>query len=162
MRLADEDATIAAGARMAGALRREAGPVVITLAGPLGSGKTTFVRALLRALGVTGAIRSPTYTLLEEHAAAGWEVLHLDLYRLASDDSLHEFGLRDRHVAGTLVLIEWPERAGSGRLPPVDVALNLDVAADGHTLGGVAGSATGGRLLQSLLLESRDESPLSP
>jgi tRNA threonylcarbamoyladenosine biosynthesis protein TsaE len=160
--LADEAATLRAGARAARALQAEHGPVLITLAGALGSGKTTFVRGLLRALGVAGAIRSPSYTLVEEHAAGGWEVLHLDLYRLAEGDSLQEFGLRDRQVPGVLLLVEWPERAAAGALPPVDLALTLEIRTQDHRLAASARSSAGASLLRALLLDESDDSPLSP
>jgi tRNA threonylcarbamoyladenosine biosynthesis protein TsaE len=160
--LADEAATLRAGSRAARALRAEPGPVVVTLAGALGSGKTTFVRGLLRTLGVAGAIRSPSYTLVEEHAAGGWEVLHLDLYRLAEGDSLQEFGLRDRQVAGVLLLVEWPERAAARALPPVDLALTLRIRPQDHRLAVSAHSPAGGNLARAVLRDQPDDSPLSP
>lgn len=151
--LPGESDTQQAGERLARALALEAGPVVITLRGPLGSGKTTFARGVLRALGVQGAIRSPTYTLVEEHTAGAWEVLHLDLYRLAEGEDLAGLGLRERHVPGTLLLVEWPERAGPRQLPPVDLALELDVAADGHQLTARGDSPAGLRLRAALVAE---------
>ena len=150
--LPDEAATLSAGARLARALREvpEASrvPLVVFLSGPLGAGKTTFVRGALRELGIAGAIRSPSYTLVEEYVAGGWDVLHLDLYRLAGADDLAELGLRDRHRGATVFLVEWPERA-PGALP-ADLALEFALRSDGHHLVGDGRTSQGGRLLASL------------
>ena len=87
-------------------------PLVIGLRGDLGSGKTTWVRAMLRGLGYRGRVPSPTYTLLEHYACDGLAVVHLDLYRLRSEDELENLGLRD-WLAEPLrwMVVEWPERA---------------------------------------------------
>jgi len=86
--------------------------LVIGLRGDLGSGKTTWVRAMLRGLGYGGRVPSPTYTLLEQYACDGLVVVHLDLYRLRDEDELEHLGLRD-WLAEPLrwVAVEWPERA---------------------------------------------------
>lgn len=150
--LADEAATLAAGARLAQALRATPAsarvPLVVALSGPLGSGKTTFVRGALRELGVAGTIRSPSYTLVEEYAAAGWELLHLDLYRLAGAADLAELGLRERHRDATVFLVEWPERAPDAL--PADLALEFAGAAGGHRLQGHGRTSQGQRLLAAL------------
>ena len=109
--LVDEQATEAAGAALARAVRGQAG--VLTLSGALGAGKTTLVRGLLHALGHPGTVRSPTYTLVEPYAFDDWRVLHLDLYRLAGGRDLETLGLRDELDADTLLIVEWPERAGA-------------------------------------------------
>ena len=129
--LADEAATIAAGAALASAVKGRAG--VIALSGELGAGKTTFVRGLLRALGHEGAVRSPTYTLVEPYEVAGQRVLHLDLYRLAGAADLTALGLRDELDGATLVLVEWPERA-AGALPAPDLTLRFEHVPDGRLL----------------------------
>ena len=86
-------------------------PLLIGLRGELGAGKTTFVRALLRGLGYQARVPSPTYTLLEHYTVAGLAVVHLDLYRLASESELENLGLRDwLEAPATWVLIEWPDR----------------------------------------------------
>jgi len=100
------------------------------LQGDLGAGKSTLARAWLRALGVTGPIPSPTYPLVERYEVHGGEALHLDLYRLADAGELEFLGLDDAHP--WLWLVEWPDRAGSGGLPPVDVAVHLALADDGR------------------------------
>lgn len=126
----DESATEALGARLAGAI--PAGldrALCVHLKGDLGAGKTTLVRGFLRALGVTGAVRSPTYGLLEPYAVAGRTVLHLDLYRLADAAEVSALGLRDHDEPGAVWLVEWPERGGTA-LPPPDLRVTL--AADRH------------------------------
>jgi tRNA threonylcarbamoyladenosine biosynthesis protein TsaE len=109
----------------------KAGPQVVYLQGELGSGKTTLARGLLRALGVTGTVRSPSYTLLESYEPMGHRVLHVDLYRLSDSADLATLGLRDEWVPGTLMLIEWPERA-EGLLPTPDLGITLHVTRDGR------------------------------
>jgi tRNA threonylcarbamoyladenosine biosynthesis protein TsaE len=104
---------------------------VVTLAGDLGAGKSTFARGALRALGVTGAIKSPSYTLLETYELPSVHVVHLDLYRLRDPDELEHLGLADYHAPGQLWFIEWPEH-GAGRLPPVDVEMRFTITPEGH------------------------------
>ena len=123
--LADAASTEAAGAALADAVRGADG--VITLSGALGAGKTTFVRGLLQALGHRGAVRSPTYTLVEPYAFDGWRLLHLDLYRVAGAPDLAALGLRDELDGATLLVVEWPERAGGG-LPAAALELTLEDA----------------------------------
>lgn len=115
------------GCRLAGALPENG--CVVTLAGELGAGKTTLVRALLRALGVTGYVRSPTYTLIEPYEAAGRRVRHLDLYRLNDPQELEFLGIRDLDPVEELIFIEWPER-GKAALPPADVEVAIAVGDD--------------------------------
>ncbi len=86
---------------------------VVYLAGDLGAGKTTLTRGLLRSLAVTGAVRSPTYTLVEIYEIGALTVLHLDLYRLRDPSELDNLGLREWATGGHLWLVEWPER-GAG------------------------------------------------
>lgn len=111
-------------------------PRVVTLAGPLGAGKTTLVRACLRALGHAGPVRSPTYTLVETYLLSDRTVHHLDLYRLGDPDELELIGVRDLATADAVWLVEWPERGGD-RLPPVDWALELDYGEHGRCLRGL-------------------------
>ncbi|SEK86709.1 tRNA threonylcarbamoyladenosine biosynthesis protein TsaE [Pseudoxanthomonas sp. GM95] len=112
----------------------------VHLHGDLGAGKSTLARALLRGLGVTGAVRSPTYTLVERYAVEGGEAWHLDLYRLGDAGELDFLGL-DEAVA-TLWLIEWPEK-GRGGLPPPDLEIHLAIDGDGRSARLVAGSDAG-------------------
>lgn len=112
------------------------------LAGDLGAGKTTFARGLLRQLGVTGTVRSPTYSLIERHEAGGIEVVHADLYRLEGPEALAGLGLDEFDRAGALWLIEWPER-GEGALPPPDLHLQFTAEPGGHGVEVRASSGAG-------------------
>lgn len=149
--LADAEATEAAGARLATALRGQGG--VVLLRGALGAGKTTLVRGLLRALGVTGAVRSPTYTLVEPYDTADTRVLHVDLYRLADATEIEGLGIREALDGGTLLLVEWPERA-PGALPPADLDLTLAHSGERRSLVAQAATPLGGRA-ETLLYESK-------
>jgi tRNA threonylcarbamoyladenosine biosynthesis protein TsaE len=124
--VATADEMRAFGARLAHAL--DSSPAeqsfVITLSGDLGAGKTTLVGGLLSALGHAGPVRSPTYTLIEPYQLAGREVLHCDLYRLRHPDEIDDLGLRDLTGPGSVLLVEWPERA-VGRFGEPDIALRL-------------------------------------
>ena len=138
LRLADVAATDALGAALARTLPT---PAVVHLHGDLGAGKSTLARALLRELGVTGAIRSPTYTLVERYPlAAGGEAWHLDLYRIADAGELEYLGLDEDRVV--LWLVEWPER-GSGGLPPADLVVGMAVNHNGRRAQLTAGSPAG-------------------
>lgn len=121
--LPDAEATEALGAALAPLLCSRPGGM-IHLEGDLGAGKTTLSRALLRALGVVGAIRSPTYTLVEPYELPGLRVLHLDLYRLADPEELYGLGVLDDAPPAAWWLVEWPER-GAGVLPAPDLRLRL-------------------------------------
>ncbi len=104
---------------------------VITLRGDLGTGKTTLVRGALEAAGVEGAIRSPTYTLIELYPLAEFTVAHFDLYRLGVPEVLYFLGFRDYLNAATLCFIEWPERAAD-MLQTADVEIAIDYDAAGR------------------------------
>jgi tRNA threonylcarbamoyladenosine biosynthesis protein TsaE len=105
--------------------------LVVHLQGELGAGKTTLVRGLLRELGVAGAIRSPSFTLLETYSCGAHTVLHADLYRLAGSGDVASLGLRDEMRPGVLLLVEWPERA-TDSLPAADVRLHLSMQGEGR------------------------------
>lgn len=123
LQLLDAQATEALGAGMAQILKQRHAAVVY-LEGDLGAGKTTLARGFLRRLGVEGAIRSPTYTLMEPYRAGDVEVLHMDLYRLNDPAELHNLGLSDFPPDRTLWLVEWPQR-GRGVLPEPDIRVLL-------------------------------------
>lgn len=121
--------------------------VRVGLSGDLGAGKTTFVRGLLRHLGVTRPIRSPTYSLVERYDVGALEVLHADLYRLESPDALAALALDEADRAGALWLVEWPEQGGAA-LPTPDLALSLVVEGAVHRIHAQPLSGEGERWLQ--------------
>ena len=131
----DEAACAASAVALAAALRSAfSNPATlhdafIELHGPLGAGKTTFVRHLLRALGVSGRIKSPTYALLEPYILGDLEISHLDFYRFADAREWVDAGLRDVFAAPGLKLVEWPANA-AGLLPPADLRLFIEPDAD--------------------------------
>ncbi len=137
--LPDPDATAALGEALAATRPARA---VVFLHGDLGAGKSTLARAWLRALGVTGAIKSPTYALVERYPIPGGEAAHLDLYRLAAAAELDFLGLDELATEATLWLVEWPER-GAGGLPPPDLRLALSVDGEGRRAELEAGTPAG-------------------
>jgi tRNA threonylcarbamoyladenosine biosynthesis protein TsaE len=131
MQLPDEHSTRSAGEILGEVLGsvKLSEPLIVHLVGELGAGKTTFVTGLLRALGHNDAVRSPTYTLIEPYDfrrgdQSELHIMHMDLYRLTDPSQLEELGVRDMMVANTVLLIEWPERAGH-YLPPADITIQL-------------------------------------
>lgn len=133
--LPDEDATTALAERLAPLLSGQAPGVPtggrIHLHGDLGAGKTHFVRALLRACGVTGRIKSPSYALLESYKVSSLYFYHLDFYRFSDPREWVDAGFRDILQDNAVVLIEWPEKAGD-LLPEPDLDLHLDYCGDGR------------------------------
>ncbi len=132
--LLDEEATLQYAARLARALPVSTQPLIVYLHGDLGAGKTTLARGMLRALGETGPVRSPTYGLLAEYTPPAGRVLHLDLYRLRVPEELHALGLADYLPGSHLWLIEWPELAQGQGLPTADAELYLTVEGAGRRL----------------------------
>ena len=123
---------------------------VIYLTGDLGAGKTTLTRGFLRALGVKGAVRSPTYTLVEVYEVGGLTAVHLDLYRLRDPSELDNLGLREWATAGHIWLVEWPER-GSDRLPGADLVVRLTAGTNGHDIDVRAQDVAGSSWVERLL-----------
>ncbi|MES2886237.1 MAG: tRNA (adenosine(37)-N6)-threonylcarbamoyltransferase complex ATPase subunit type 1 TsaE [Pseudomonadota bacterium] len=121
--LSDTAATEALGLALAAWMRSRRGGVV-TLHGDLGAGKTTLARACLRALGATGAVKSPTYTLVEPYSLGSLRVLHMDLYRLAEPEELYGLGVFDEPPSEAWWLVEWPEKGGA-LLPPATLEIHL-------------------------------------
>ena len=128
IRLVDAAATEAFGGWLAGRVR--AGDVV-TLAGGLGAGKTSLARGLLRALGLAGEAPSPSFAIVQPYAPPEVRVpvLHVDLYRIEAAREIEELGL-DEASADSVLVVEWPERAGAGYWPKA-LAIRIDVEADG-------------------------------
>jgi tRNA threonylcarbamoyladenosine biosynthesis protein TsaE len=103
----------------------------IALHGDLGAGKTTWVRHLLRALGVEGRIKSPTYAVVEPYTLAGGEVWHFDFYRFSDPREWEDAGFRDIFASPGLKLCEWPQNA-AGVMPMPDLELDIQVDEDDH------------------------------
>ena len=122
----------------------------LTLQGDLGAGKTTLVRHWLRALGVQGRIKSPTYAVVEPHEAPGLAIWHFDFYRFDDPREWEDAGFRDIFASPGLKLAEWPEKAAA-LTPPADLAITIEAIDETErkvTL--CAGTATGHSLLQGL------------
>lgn len=123
IRIESADAMEALGAKLAAAATV---PLHIHLSGALAAGKTTLVRGLVHAFGIAGAVKSPTFTLVESYSLEGLNIHHFDLYRLADAEELEFIGIDDYFTASNIVLVEWPER-GQGVLPPADLSLAITI-----------------------------------
>jgi tRNA threonylcarbamoyladenosine biosynthesis protein TsaE len=141
--LPDEQATLALGAALAHAL--EPG-LVVYLRGELGAGKTTLARGLLRALGHAGAVKSPTYTLVEVYEVSRLHLHHFDFYRFQDPREWIDAGFRESFDGRTVSLIEWPERA-AGQLPPADLEVALELLPVGRNAALSSSSLAGQKCL---------------
>ena len=148
LHLPDAAVTEACGACSAPRLE---GGMIVTLAGDVGAGKTTLVRGLLRARGVEGLIKSPTYTLVEHYPVSSLYFYHFDFYRFMTPDDWDAAGFAEYFRDDAVCIVEWPERAGD-RLPQADLALSLAYEANerGRELVARANSASGERCLIAL------------
>jgi len=158
--LNDEAATLDLGRALAAVLTPG---LVIYLRGDLGAGKTTLVRGLLRALGHTGPVKSPTYALVELYVISGYILYHFDFYRFNQPEEWLEAGLEEHFNRQSVCLVEWPEKAG-GLLPPADLEAVIEVAVnengDARTLDLAAHSERGKQCLSGLRFPpSRTEPP---
>ena len=146
--LSDEDATLEFGSRLAVATFREPNPGedvialgkgtphlggMIYLQGDLGAGKTTLTRGLMRAFGYTGAVKSPTYTLVEPYEFELCKIYHFDLYRLADPEEVAYLGTDEYFAPANLCLVEWAEK-GAKWLPGADLVIDIVSEGTGRRL----------------------------
>jgi tRNA threonylcarbamoyladenosine biosynthesis protein TsaE len=157
LELPDEAATLALGAALASAL--EPG-LLVNLRGDLGVGKTTLVRGVLRALGYTGPVKSPTYALVELYEVSRLVLHHFDFYRFHDPREWIDAGFRESFNGSTVSLIEWPEKAG-GLLPPADVEIDLASSGEGRSASLRAPSERGRKCLARLASRLPSASPPS-
>ncbi|THB72120.1 MAG: tRNA (adenosine(37)-N6)-threonylcarbamoyltransferase complex ATPase subunit type 1 TsaE [Gammaproteobacteria bacterium] len=123
--------------------------LVFHLDGDLGAGKTAFVRAFLRAMGHEGAVRSPTYTLMENYDLKGFEFYHFDLYRLEDPEELEFIGIRDLDIAEHTFFIEWPEK-GHGAIYDPDIQFFISVNGAGRIFNVTPNTKKGATLLEKI------------
>ncbi|MBL8421724.1 MAG: tRNA (adenosine(37)-N6)-threonylcarbamoyltransferase complex ATPase subunit type 1 TsaE [Dechloromonas sp.] len=144
--LPDEAATQQLGQLLAPALHPG---MVIFLEGDLGTGKTTLVRSLIRALGYQGTVKSPTYSLIEVYVVSSLYLYHFDFYRFESPEEFLDAGLDEYFNRNTVCLVEWPERA-QGRVPVPDLRLHLEHAGSGRRLEAIAESPGGAQCIRAI------------
>jgi tRNA threonylcarbamoyladenosine biosynthesis protein TsaE len=155
--LPDEDATTRLGTALASAVSSiltaisERG-LVVALSGELGAGKTSVVRAALRAFGVCGAIKSPSFALVEPYVVSSLNFYHFDFYRLADPAQFSFAGFRDMFGPGTVCLVEWPEKAGRN-LPAADLRIAMQVVDEGRQAVLTAATELGATCLQRITAE---------
>jgi tRNA threonylcarbamoyladenosine biosynthesis protein TsaE len=155
--LPDAEATETLGAALARCYLAGPPGATVFFRGELGAGKTTCVRSLLRTLGVTGLIRSPTYTLVETYTPRGLTCVHVDLFRLEGPALVDELGLRDYLAGDCLLMVEWPQN-GAAALPVPDLDIDLHYAGDGRRAR-VSAATPRGRVWHAIL--SSDTSLIS-
>ena len=126
--LPDEAATLRLGEALAAGAKNG---LVLHLRGELGTGKTTVVRGLLRALGHAGRVKSPTYTLLEPYSVSRLNLYHFDFYRFKDRSEWLSSGFQEHFNPDSLCVVEWPERAGESIAAP-DLEIRLDYRGDGR------------------------------
>ncbi|MGI1679152.1 MAG: tRNA (adenosine(37)-N6)-threonylcarbamoyltransferase complex ATPase subunit type 1 TsaE [Cellvibrionaceae bacterium] len=152
--LNNEEATVSFGKKIGTSVLSDVKTtgVVIYLIGDLGAGKTTLCRGVLNAFGYYGAVKSPTYTLVEPYDIEDLQVCHFDLYRLGDPEELEYMGIRDYFGPGNLCLIEWPNR-GEGVLPDADLIVTVTVKLPGRHIEVLANTKIGENIMSQLRKE---------
>ncbi len=144
--LMGEEAMVAFGRRLGECCTDGA---VVFLEGDLGMGKTTLSRGVLQSFGHQGAVKSPTYTLVEPYQFGARMVCHFDLYRLADPEELEYMGIRDYFSGNNLCLVEWPDK-GYGFLPRADLVVRIAVLPQGRAVDVTAQSSAGAQIVRCL------------
>jgi len=137
------------GNKLARLAKQSSQGLIVFLEGDLGMGKTTLSRGVIKGLGHKGAVKSPTYTLVEPYEDLILPAYHFDLYRLGDPEELEYMGIRDYFNGESICLIEWPER-GKGLLPQADLEIHLEHQGEGRSAVVRAGSEQGVSLLNEL------------
>jgi tRNA threonylcarbamoyladenosine biosynthesis protein TsaE len=137
------------GAQLATAIGKIDAPLLMLLNGDLGAGKTTISRGLLQGLGHQGAVKSPTYTLVEPYELDIGVVYHFDLYRLIDSEELEHIGFSDYLSEAKLCIIEWPENGGS-YIPQPDISIDIGVYQSGRRLTLNSATESGNRCINLL------------
>ena len=144
----DEEAMLALGSHLSQLLK---GSGAVFIRGQLGAGKTTLCRGLLRAMGHSAAVKSPTFTMVEPYEIGASIVFHFDLYRLSDPGELDYIGIDEYFAGGGLCLVEWPEKA-VGCLPQHDLEIFIDVSGEKRNISVEAMSADGETICEALTL----------
>ena len=157
--LPDEGTTRALGAGLAGmltALPATSLGLRIYLHGELGAGKTTLVQGLIAALGYTGRVKSPTYTLVELYTLSRLNLYHFDFYRFRDSNEWRDAGFSEYFDSDGICLVEWPEKAGN-TLPQADLDVTLEIDGDGRRATIAAHTLAGAQCFDSLTRSSSHE-----
>ncbi|WP_299797553.1 tRNA (adenosine(37)-N6)-threonylcarbamoyltransferase complex ATPase subunit type 1 TsaE [uncultured Shewanella sp.] len=144
--LDNEQDTVDLGKRLAAIISP---PLMLNLSGELGAGKTTLSRGLIQGLGHKGAVKSPTYALVEPYEFDDFDLYHFDLYRLSDPEELEFMGIRDYFTQRSICIVEWPDR-GHGLLPDADIFIQINYAGERREVEILSGSDKGRQLLSKL------------
>lgn len=146
MQITSEAETLGLAARF---YRELSSGCLVFLKGNLGAGKTAFVRGCLRSAGHQGAVKSPTFTLVEEYALQDRMLYHFDLYRVTDPEELEWMGMRDYLRPDSICFIEWPEK-GAGLLPSADIEIEIEIQGSSRSFQFQARTEVGEQVLERL------------